>query len=234
MSHPTAKKTVFITGANRGIGLGLARAFLAGGHSVIAAARHPDGSRELWELEADFKSRCRIVQLDVTSDEDLARLPAAAPQPIDLLVNNAGILLDREGEFAKADAEALLKSFAVNAVAPLRVAQRLLPALLAAPKPVAAFMSSRMGSLADNRTGGYYAYRMSKAALNMLTRSLAADFKQLTAVALHPGWVQTEMGGSGATTSIDESTAGLVKVLLGLTTKDSGRFLDFRGAEVPW
>ncbi len=226
------KKLVLITGASRGIGLGLVEKYLAKGYEVIAAARNPDGSRELWEAERDYGKRCRIVELDVTRDADLARLATELDgQAIDVLINNAGVMPDG-GSFAAVSADAMLKGFTVNVLGPLRVLQHLEKNLRRGA--VVATISSKMGSIGDNTSGGSYAYRVSKSAVNMLNRSFAADHPELIAVVLHPGWVKTDMGGSSAPTTVDESTNGIVAVLDGLTTEHSGRFFDFKGKELAW
>lgn len=231
----TTAKTLFITGANRGIGLGLTRAFLAKGHTVHAAARNPDGARDLWELESDFGPRCRIHQLDVAREGDLQKVASELKNtPIDILINNAGIYAEAQVSFDKVTADSLHKAFAVNSIAPLLVTQKLLPSLKASPEPVVATITSKMGSIADNTSGGAYAYRMSKAAVNMFNKSFAADHPGVTAVVLHPGWVKTDMGGKQAPTEITESAEGLMKVILKLTTKDSGKFFDFSGQSLPW
>jgi NAD(P)-dependent dehydrogenase (short-subunit alcohol dehydrogenase family) len=231
----SSRKTVLITGANRGLGLGLAGSYLAKGHHVIAAARNPDGARELWELERDYGNRCKIVGLDVTSDQDLKRLAKdLAGAPLDLLINNAGVLPHSGAPFPKVTADDLMKAFTVNTIAPLRALQELLPNLLAASQPVVATISSKVGSIADNTSGGMYAYRISKTAVNMMNRSFALEYPKIIAVVLHPGWVQTDMGGANAPTTVADSIAGLTQVIDKLTPKDSGRFFDFRGTELPW
>jgi NAD(P)-dependent dehydrogenase (short-subunit alcohol dehydrogenase family) len=228
-------RTVLITGANRGIGYGLATQFLKAGWDVVAAARNPDGARELWELERDYPQRCRIVTLDVTNDADVRKLAdLLAGKPLDVLVNNAGVMPESGVPFARVSADAMLKAFSVNVLGPMRVTQELLPSLTSAERPVVATITSKMGSVADNTSGGSYAYRVSKAAVNMLSKSLTCDQPKLTCLVLHPGWVQTDMGGRGAPTSIDESTQGLFQVITKAQPKDSGRFLDFRGQEIPW
>lgn len=227
-------KTALITGANRGIGLGLTEQLLSKGWEVIATARNPDGSRELWETERDYGKRCQIEELDVTSDADLKRLAAKLKgRPIDLLINNAGVMPERDG-FEKVSADAMLKGFTVNVLGPLKVTQALLPNLKAGTHPVVGTVTSKMGSIADNSSGGYYAYRVSKAAVNMVNKSFAVDFPEIISVVLHPGWVKTAMGGDQAPTSVEESTQGMLQVLLGAKPEDSGKFFDFRGKEIPW
>ncbi len=229
------RKTVLITGANRGIGLGLVSKFLAHGHAVIATARNPDGARELWEFEYTYPGRCRILELDVVEEKSIKQLANSLKgEAIDVLINNAGYLASSGGNFAELSSVDIIKSLNINTLGPLKVTQALLPNLQAAAAPVMVAISSKMGSLTDNTSGGYYAYRMSKSALNMFVRSFATDFPDITAVTMHPGWVKTDMGGAMAPTSIEESTTGLFNVICELKPVDSGRFIDFRGQDVAW
>ncbi len=185
--------TVVITGANRGIGLALARTFAKRGDSVIAACRTP--SPELEALDVEI-----VRDVDVTKDEGIAKLAERLRgQHIDVLVHNAGIL--RSESISRIDApavESIREQFEVNALAPLRLTAALLPSLERGSK--IALITSRMGSIEDNGSGGYYGYRMSKAALNAAGKSLAIDLasRGVSVVLLHPGFVQTEMvGGQG-------------------------------------
>jgi NAD(P)-dependent dehydrogenase (short-subunit alcohol dehydrogenase family) len=228
-------RNVLLTGANRGLGLGLAKAFLAKGYDVHATARHPDHARDLWELEADYKGRCHLHTLDVTSDGELQTLgEKLAGNPIHVLVNNAGVLPSWSSSFVDLNKKDLIKAFEVNTVAPIRVTQTFLPHLKEAGRPIVATLSSLMGSIYDNTSGGAYAYRISKTAVNMWNKSFAIDHPWLTAVVLHPGWVKTDMGGANAPTEIEASVAGLMQVLGGLKPEDSGHFIDFKGRNIPW
>lgn len=229
---------VFITGANRGIGLGLVRHCLSRGDRVFAGCRSPEQATELNRLQEEHGDQVTVLPLDVTDQAAIDNAVATVGgfvDGLDLQVNNAGVGVG-EDRFGRLAAPALIDTFRVNAAAPLLLAQALLPLLKNGRRPVIASVTSRMGSIADNGSGGYYAYRASKAALNMLNKSLSVDLtsKGIIAVVLHPGWVRTDMGGSGASLSIDESVAGLLKVIDGLSETDSGRFFDWRGKEVPW
>jgi len=227
--------TVLITGANRGIGLGLTRLFLASGYQVLAAARNPDGARDLWELESEYKGRCQLVPLDVaapTSVKQLAR--ELRGRGIDILINNAGVYPDANLSFDRLTVDDFTKAFTVNTLGPIQVTQALLPNLRASHSRIVAVVSSRMGSIADNTSGGAYAYRISKAAVDMFVKTLSNDEPDLIAVALHPGWVKTEMGGSAAPVEVDDSAAGLHHVLTSLKPRDTGRFIDFKGKDIPW
>ena len=231
-------RRVFITGANRGIGLGLAGQCLQRGDRVFAACRHPEQATELIRLQGQHGDQLTVLPLDVTDQaaiENAATTVKGLADGLDLLVNNAGVG-GGEDPFGQLAEEGLIDTFRVNAVAPILLAQAMLPLLKKGQRPVIASVTSRMGSIADNGSGGYYAYRASKAALNMLHKSLAVDLAQqgIITVVLHPGWVRTDMGGQGGRLSVEESVAGLLQVVDGLTETDSGRFFDWRGKKVPW
>ncbi len=227
-------KTIFITGSTKGIGLEMTKQLLKKGHHVIASGRDPRGSSELKSLAADFGDKLTLVQLDVTSDKDLAELTNASFKKIDWLINNAGTFEGRgESGFEKLDIKDVFQVFEVNTVGPIRVTQSLLPFLQNSDAPVIANITSHMGSIAD-AGGGYYPYRMSKAALNMFTKTLAVDYPKITAVVLHPGWVRTRMGGQQAPTMPEDSAAGLLQVIEKLSPAKTGHFFDFKGKELPW
>lgn len=224
-----------ITGANRGIGLGLTKKFLGAGHTVWACSRNPDGARELWELERDYGDKLKLVQLDVTDKNEITALAKSLEGvDVDILINNAGIITEGPKDLAGLSAESLIKSFNVNAIGPTLVCQALLPVLQKSSAPRVVNITSKMGSVADNSSGSYYAYRMSKAALNMFCKSFSVDFPKIVSVVMHPGWVKTDMGGSSAPTPVDDAVADLYKVISGLKKEHSGRFLDPHGKEIPW
>ncbi|MFW6198298.1 MAG: SDR family oxidoreductase, partial [Acidobacteriota bacterium] len=155
--------------------------------------------------------------------------------PLDILINNAGVGVNRR-DLGELDYDQILSHFRVNAMGPLRLTEALLPRLRQGERKLVVNMTSRMGSIDDNGSGGAYAYRGSKAALNMFNRSLAVDLgpEGIVCVVLHPGWVRTRMGGSSAPTSVEESVGGLIEVIDGLDQEDSGRFYDYTGEEIPW
>jgi NAD(P)-dependent dehydrogenase (short-subunit alcohol dehydrogenase family) len=214
--------TVLITGANRGLGLEFVRQYRAAGWDVIATVR--EGSAELEQLGAEVRT------LDMA---DAAAVSAVrAGKPLDLLIANAGTYGPREAKDAASGAE-WLETFAVNTVAPYLLAQALLPEVKAAKGKLIA-VSTRMGSIADNGSGGFLAYRSSKTALNMAWRVLALANPELVCTVLHPGWVQTRMGGANAPVTPEQSISGMIKVIEGLGQQDSGEFFDFQGQRVPW
>jgi len=230
---------IVITGTNRGIGLELTKQYLARGDTVDAAVRFPSQATALKALEASANGRLRVHACDVTNDTQVHAfshaLERADPSGVDLLINNAGVM-GKTGDLEALDLADLHAVMDVNALGPLRVTKALLPLVLAGRRKAIVHMTSRMGSIDDNRSGGYYAYRMSKAALNMACRSLAVDLSDrgvVTAV-FHPGWVQTDMGGLHAPTPVDTSARGLMRQFDALTPQKSGRFWDFEGNEIAW
>jgi NAD(P)-dependent dehydrogenase (short-subunit alcohol dehydrogenase family) len=217
-----------ITGAGRGIGLELARQYAADGWDVIATVREPEKAAGLAALG---------VGVEALDMRDLAAVQAfperLGGEPLDLFIANAGISKAKWIR-SREDAEAWQEVHLVNSVAPTLLAELLLPLVEAASGRMAA-MSSRMGSI-DDSSGGYVAYRASKAALNAAWRALALGWRerQVTLVLLHPGWVQTDMGGPQAPLPVEESVAGMRRVIAGLPRRESGAFVDYRGAPVPW
>lgn len=228
----------FITGANRGIGLGLVHHCLKRGDRLFAACRSPEKALELNRLQEEHHNRLHVFPLDVTSQTSIDSAVAVVEgfsDGLDVLYNNAGVG-GGTAALGKITERDLVDTFRVNSVAPLRVTQALLPLLYRGNRPVIANITSRMGSIADNGSGGDYAYRASKAALNMINKSLAVDLasKGIITVVIHPGWVQTDMGGRRAHLTVDESVEGILNVVDGLDAGDSGRFLAWNGEEIPW
>ncbi|WP_421710147.1 SDR family oxidoreductase [Algihabitans sp.] len=228
--------TALITGANRGLGLELARSFAADGWQVHACCRMPDKAPELRAAAAASEDRIEVHRLDVTDDLQVGGLARSlGGETLDLLFNNAGIYGPRDG-FGSQDFEAWNKVLAINLLAPLRMVENFVELVAASHGKLIVNMSSRLGSIAENDAGGGYPYRSSKAALNMVTRGLSVDLaaRGITVVSVHPGWVRTDMGGSDAALTVADSVAGLRRVMASLTIEDSGRFFDHSGAELPW
>ncbi len=228
--------TALITGANRGLGRELVRSFAADGWTVHAGCRLPDKAARLRAVAGEVPGQVVIHRLDVTDDLQVRALARSLEgEPLDLLLNNAGVYGPREG-FGEQSYEVWAKVMAVNVLGPMRMVESFVDLLAASERRLIVNMSSRLGSITDNAGGGSYPYRSSKAALNMLTRNLAADLAEqgISVVALHPGWVQTDMGGKAAPLSVEESVSGLRRVIDGLAFEDSGCFLDEGGAELPW
>ncbi len=219
-------KHVVITGANRGIGLELARHYQAEGWRVTGVCRETSN-----ELES-FASQI-INGIDVTSQESIERLvDALQGQMIDLLINNAGLMLDET--LGSIDFDSLRLQMEINAFAPIRISEALLPNLAEGSK--IANMTSRMGSIADNDSGGRYGYRASKAAFNALGRSLAIDLKGrgIAVAQLHPGFVKTRMVNFGGIITPEESVAGLAERIEALNLENAGSFWHSNGDELPW
>ncbi|KMQ75591.1 SDR family oxidoreductase [Marinobacter subterrani] len=219
-------KTVIITGANRGIGLELARHYAAEGWAVIGVCRQ--SSSELEEVAARM-----IDGVDVTTDAGIRKLTEElAGQPIDLLINNAGLLQDEK--LGSIDFDSIRTQMEINAYAPLRVAEALVSQIPSGGK--IANITSRMGSIADNDSGGRYGYRASKAALNAFGKSLAMDLKPrgIAVAQLHPGYVQTRMVNFGGLITPEESAKGLAARIEGLSLENTGSFWHSNGEELPW
>jgi NAD(P)-dependent dehydrogenase (short-subunit alcohol dehydrogenase family) len=226
---------VVITGANRGIGLGLVKAFLGRGDDVHAAARRPEQASALNELAAGAGGKLRVHQLDVVEDAAAERLGEELRDlPVHLLINNAGVGSSYTG-LANLDLEEALEQFNVNALGPLRVTRALLDNVAAARGKIVN-VSSTMGSIGDNTSGRAYPYRMSKVALNMATKNMALELGKhgVTVVVINPGWVQTDMGGISAPTPVSDAVANIVTLIDRLRPEDTGKFLHAEGRELPW
>ena len=215
--------TVLITGANRGIGQEFARQYAADGWTVVATARRPDEADELKQLGAE------VLPLDASDPASIDSLAARLKgRTLDLLIANAGVLP------RGLDAAGWLNGFATNCVGPTLLASALKGNMAAGGKMVA--ITSKMGSIADNESGGAIAYRSTKAALNAAWRSLSIDWRgdDVTLAMLHPGWVQTDMGGAGAAIDPPASVTGMRRTIASLTRDRSGSFFNYDGQELPW
>lgn len=222
---------VFISGANRGIGLGFARHYLACGDQVWAGYR--DNANSLSSLNSDG---CHPIQWDVSeplANTELAKLP----EEIHLLINNAGIYGAKNGgqQLANISQDEMLEVFKINAITPINVVQTLLPKLQKG-KATIANMSSKMGSVTDNSSGGAYAYRAAKSALCNISKSMAMDLQNdgINVITLHPGWVQTDMGGQSGLIDVETSVAGLAAVIDNIQKYPPGAFVAYDGATVPY
>jgi NAD(P)-dependent dehydrogenase (short-subunit alcohol dehydrogenase family) len=229
--------SALITGANRGLGFEFARQYLADGWQVYAACRDPVSASELRRLAEDSGETLRILAMDVT---DPASIKAAAEeldgQTIDLLLNNAGIIGPRGQTIGNIDYKAWAKVIDVNTMGPTRVSEAFVDHVARSDRKLIVTLTSGMGSLADNTSGGSIAYRSSKAAVNMVMRSLAIDLapRGLTCVVVNPGWVQTDMGGANATLTPVESVTALRRLIDTLGPAQSGKFFNYDGREYAW
>ena len=229
--------SVLITGANRGIGLEFARQYLGDGWQVYAACRDPDSASELRRLAQASDHNLRILALDVTNPEPIKAAAAELDgQAIDLLLNNAGVGGTRGQTIGNIDYKAWAKVLDVNTMGPLRVAEAFVDHVARSERKLIVTLTSGMGSIADNTSGGAFAYRSSKAAVNMVMRSLAIDLapRGITWVVVNPGWVRTDMGGSHATLTPAESVKRLRDLIETLGPAQSGKFFNYDGREYPW
>ena len=228
--------STLITGANRGLGFEFARQYLADGWQVYAACRDPASSSGLRRL-GDSDDKLRILAMDVT---DPACIRAAATeldgQPIDLLLNNAGIIGPRGQTIGNIDYEAWAEVLAVNTMGPMRVSEAFVEHVASSNRKLIVTLTSGMGSIADNTSGGSIVYRSSKAAVNMVVRSLAIDLapRGITCVVVNPGWVRTNMGGPNASLEPSESISALRRLIATFGPEQSGKFFNHAGREYPW
>lgn len=228
--------TVLITGANRGIGLEFTTHFLKRGDRVLATCRSIDGAEALKELCFTYPELV-LLELDVAEAESIAAFPAKLQgEPIDIFINNAGVYGPRKAQFGQVDGQQWLDVLQVNSVAPLLLTQCLIENLRAGSVKKLVYITSKMGSIDDNGGGGQYIYRSSKTALNMVVKSLAIDLQPegFVAAVLHPGWVQTDMGGPNALIDTNTSVSGMMQVIDDLSPSQSGGFFNYDGSVIPW
>jgi NAD(P)-dependent dehydrogenase (short-subunit alcohol dehydrogenase family) len=231
-------RVALVTGAGRGIGLELCRQLLGHGYIVVACPRRA-GSADLETLAAEHPERLLHVPMDV---RDVASLSAAAGEigrrveRIDLLFNNGAVYPDQDGGLECLEMEDLIAAFDVNALGPLRVIRFLLPLLRQGQEKRLIQVTSLMGSIEDNSSGGSYAYRMSKCALNMAVRNLDHELgpEGFICLAIHPGWVKTRMGGAAAPLELRAATEELLGVALGATREDGGKLKGPGGQTLPY
>jgi NAD(P)-dependent dehydrogenase (short-subunit alcohol dehydrogenase family) len=236
---------ILVTGGSRGIGLEFTRQYLERGHRVFAASRNPENSSELQKLKAKFDERLSIYKLDVSAEDSrqqLFRQLSKNVEQLDILINNAGIASgneERRFRFGDLDQDDLCRCLLVNSVAQLMMTENCLPLLEKGTTPVVVNVSSNSGSIALKRGGGDtgYGYSSSKAALNMMTKMLSHELRDsgIIVVSLHPGWVRTTMlYCENAPLEPAESIRGMIRVIESLGIDDTGRFLDWKGNELPW
>lgn len=232
MTNPT----ILITGANRGIGLELSEQFAADGWQVLACCRNPADADALREMSNRYPS-VEVFALDVTDyDQVTALAQQLGGRPIDILLNNAGIYGPKGVGFGETDAATWRQVLEVNTIAPMMLVQALVEQVASSRQKLVAMISSKVGSIADNSSGGSYIYRSSKTALNQVVKSLSIDLagRGIAVLSLHPGWVQTDMGGPNAEISTAESVSGLKTILQTAGLDQSGQFLEYNGNPIPW
>ena len=228
---------ILITGANRGIGLEMVKYAMEQGWRIFACCRNPHNAENLFNIAKLSNGKISVHIADMF---ELSTLQALSYElrndPIDILINNAGIYGSDKNSFGAVDVDSWLQAFQVNSIAPLKMVEAFSEQLLMGNRKLVACMSSKMGSMADNGYGNSYIYRSSKAALNAVVKSLSIDLKEkgIISVALHPGWVKTKMGGPDAEISTRECVEQVFSNLTSLTIGDSGRFIDIDGSDIPW
>ncbi|NLS13791.1 SDR family oxidoreductase [Vibrio sp. SM6] len=228
--------TVFITGANRGLGLEFVSQYAQNGWHVLAACRSPQSADALQALAATYNS-IELIELDVTDEAAIQNVAEHLNgRAIDHLLLNAGVLGEHCATLGEMTQKQWLEVLNVNTVAPALLIQALRNNVIASQEKTIIGISTRVASLADNSSGNMYSYRASKTALNQVLVSAAQNLRehQVKTLAIHPGWVQTDMGGENATFTAEESVRGIIKVASELTLEQSGQFRVFDGAVIPW
>ena len=245
--------TLLITGGNRGIGLGLVRTYLEKKWNVLATCRKPETAEDLKTLGKNYSNNLTILEMDVNDQIQIdAVVQSLEKTPIDLLINNAGAVeMAKYGSGAyekingvpiddpdlrKYDYEEWEHVLRTNVLGPARVTGSFIENLKKSDQGVVIMMTSGLASVSSTWQAGRYAYRTSKAALNMLMRSSGEWLESfgITAVAISPGWTRTDMGGPNASNSIEQASVGVYQVIKGISSKDAGKFLNFDGTALPW
>ena len=228
---------VLITGTNRGIGLQMVKSAVSKQWRVFACCRNPHEAKKLSEVARMSGGLVSMHTLDIA---DKAQIQALAyelrTESIDILINNAGVYGSMNNEFGDVDAEDWLNTFRINTIAPMQVAEAFVENVARSEKKIIASVSSKMGSMEDNGSGGTYIYRSSKAALNAVMKSMSIDLKprNIACVILHPGWVKTDMGGPNAEITTRESVKQMFHTLENVRLEDGGNFYEIDGSIIPW
>ncbi len=231
-------QTVLITGANRGIGLEMTKQLVYGGNRVFATCRLPEQAEALNQLANENKELVHVVQLDVINDMSVhaaAEAVAAQTNHLDLIINNAGV--NFRDSFESFNSDEFLLVLNANGVGAMRVVVEFVDLLRQGSAPKIVNISSQLGSMTAQKPNfGSYAYNASKAVMNMITRHLSFDLASdgITTISMHPGWVQTDMGGSSAAVTPPDSAAGILNVAANLTAADNGKFYIYNGEIHPW
>jgi len=228
---------VLITSANRGIGLEFAAQYLSADWQVYAACRQPRSADRLQQLLRAAPERMRILAMDVTDPASVAAAAASLrDRAIDLLINSAGIIGAPGQRTGHIDYTSWMQVLEVNTLGPMRVTEAFIEQLARSERKLLITITSGMGSIADNTSGGQIAYRSSKAAVNMAMRSAAIDLRPraISCVVVNPGWVRTDMGGQNATLSVQASVSAMRRLFDELGLEQSGKFFNYDGREYPW
>lgn len=229
--------TVLVTGANRGLGLGFCEQYAQAGWQVIACCRNPEAADKLAELKQQ-NQQIQIFPLDVSNFAEIDSLSAhLSTEKIDVLINNAGVYGDKKGRgFGNLDYQIWQQTLTINTMAPVKMAEAFYPQIKRSEKKLIVAVSSQMGSIDDNSSGGSLFYRTSKAALNMAMKTLAIDClpDEVGVLIFHPGWVRTDMGGSNGLIDVDESVIGMIQLINDFRLEISGDFIKYNGMPMPW
>jgi len=232
-----SSSTYFITGCNRGLGLEFVRQLLARGQRVIATCRDIATSTDLTALTLKHSGQLSLVEMDVSDEASMREAVALLnDEAIDVFINNAGVYGPRDANFGNVDGPAMAEVLYTNAVAPVLLTQLLIDNVRKGSGKKLVYVSSKMGSIADNGRGGSYIYRSSKTALNSVVKSLALDLapEGIATATLHPGWVRTDMGGPNGLIDAPESVSGMLNVIDGLSVANTGQFFNYDGATIAW
>lgn len=228
--------TVLITGTNRGIGLEFVKQYLKRGDRVLATCRDPQAAGELTELAAT-NGDLQLYSLDVSNETSVAEFAdAIKDEAIDMFINNAGVYGPRDASFGNVGAAEWEQVMQVNAIAPMLLTQQIIGSLRQGVDKKLVYITSKMGSIDDNKGGGSYIYRSSKTALNSVVRSLSVDLASegFSVAVVHPGWVLTDMGGPNALIDTQTSVSGMMGVIDNLSQSNSGQFFNYDGKTIPW
>jgi len=230
-------RTILITGSNRGLGLQMVKQSVKNGWRVYACCRHPSNADDLIKVASLTPGQVSVHVLDIA---ETAQIQALAYElrntPIDWLINNAGVYGSMDHQFGNTDEADWLKTFQINTIGPMKVTEAFVANLESGSEKKIATLSSKMGSMEDNTSGGSYIYRSSKAALNAVVKSLSFDLKDknITSLVMHPGWVRTDMGGANGEIDAQESVVKMFDTIERASLKDSGKFFDIDGSIIPW
>ena len=230
-------KNILITGANRGLGLGLVKKYLENNEKVFCTTRNISKSKELKLLKEKHTNNLEICELDLLDKNSPNILSNfLVNKPIDLFINNAGVIGQSAQHFKSISLNPWIEVLKVNLIAPLLITQSIIKNIEKSSEKRIYILSSKVGSIEDNKSGGMYVYRSSKSALNQIVKSLSIDLKPLgiSVISLHPGWVRTEMGGPNALISVEESVNGMFGVISNTNIRNSGQFINYDGTQIPW
>ena len=228
--------TILVTGANRGLGIEFVEQYLNEGNDVIATYRNENSSMDLIEMSNE-RSNLKLLQLDVSSNKSLNSFAEnLGDSPIDIFINNAGVYGPRNSSFGNVDEENWIPAIKINAIAPILLTQLIIKNIRSGADKKLIYITSKMGSIDDNKGGGVYVYRSSKTALNAVVKSLSVDLENegMTVALIHPGWVKTDMGGPNALIDKETSVRGMTEVISNLDISSTGNFYNYDGLIIPW